>query len=70
MRSDRLRMQDILGAIAVIEQYTPADRAQFDADFPIRTHLLFHVQVIGEAVSRLSQPVRDANPHIPWKSIA
>ncbi len=70
MRSDRLRLQDILDAIAVIEQYAPADRRQFDADFPIRTHLLFHIQVIGEAVSRLSQSLRAANPQVPWKPIA
>ena len=70
MRSDRLRLKDILDAIAIIEQHTPASRAQFDADFPIRTLLLFHIQVIGEAISRVSQPLRDANPDIPWKPIA
>jgi uncharacterized protein with HEPN domain len=70
MRTDRLRLQDILDAIAIIEQYTPADRAQFDADFPVRTHILFHVQVIGEAVSRLSQPLRTVNPQVPWRPIA
>ena len=70
MRSDRHRLQDVLDAIAIIEQYTPVDRAKFDGDFPIRTHLLFHIQVIGEAISKLSPSVRDANPHVPWKPIA
>src|SRR4051812_3320149 len=32
MRSDRLRLQDILDAIDVIEQYLPTDRADFDRD--------------------------------------
>lgn len=70
MRTDRLRLQDILDAVLIIEQYTPADRAEFDANFPIRTHILFHIQVIGEAVSRLSQSLRAGHPEVPWKAIA
>jgi len=25
--------------------------------------------IIGEAAWRLSQPLKDANPHVPWKQI-
>lgn len=48
MRTDRLRLQDILEACEVIQQYTPEQRSQFDADPPVRSHILFHIQVIGE----------------------
>ena len=70
MRNDRLRLQDILDAIAIIEQDTPADRGTFDANRAIKSHVLLHVQIIGEAVSRLSQVLRDQNPQVPWKPIA
>jgi uncharacterized protein with HEPN domain len=70
MRGDRLRPQDILEACNVIQEYTPESRGQFDADPPLRSHIPFHIQVIGEAVSNLSQALRDRYPHVPWKSIA
>jgi uncharacterized protein with HEPN domain len=70
MRSDRLLMQDILDAAAVIEQYLPADQATFDADPPLQSHILRHLQILGEAAWRLSKPLKDAHPEVPWKLIA
>jgi hypothetical protein len=40
MRSDRLRLQDILDAIAVVRLYLPADRTAFDSDLPSQSHIL------------------------------
>lgn len=70
MRGDRLRLQDILDACEVIQEYTPESREQFDADPPLRSHILFHIQIIGEAVANVSQPLRDRHPEVPWKPIA
>ena len=39
MRSDRLRLQDILYAIDVIAKYLPADRAAFERDPPVQSHI-------------------------------
>jgi uncharacterized protein with HEPN domain len=61
---------DILDACKVILQYTPESRRTFDEDPPLRSHILFHIQIIGEAASKLSQPLRERYPDIPWKSIA
>jgi len=69
MRGDRLRLEDILDAIAVIQRDTPATRQQFDASPPIKSHILLHTQIIGEAASKLSQALRDQNPQVPWKPI-
>ena len=69
MRSDRLRLQDILDAIETIAQYLPPDRAAFDRDPPVQSHVYRHLMIIGEAAWSLSQSIKDQNPHVPWKQI-
>ena len=69
MRSDRLRLQDILDAMDVIAQYLPADRAAFGRDPPVQSHIYRHVMIVGEAAWQLSQPLKDQNPQVPWKQI-
>ncbi len=59
MRGDRLRLSDIIDAIMIIERDTPDSREKFDADTPIKSHILLHIQIIGEAASKLSQSLRD-----------
>ena len=70
MRSDRLLPQDILDAIDTVRQYLPTDRARFDADPPLQSHVLRQVQIVGEAAWRLSKAVKDQNPYVPWRQIA
>jgi uncharacterized protein with HEPN domain len=69
MRSDRLRLQDILDAIAVVRQYLPADQASFDRDPPLQSHVLRHLMIIGEASFKLSAELKQRYPAIPWKQI-
>ena len=69
MRSDRLRLLDILDAIDVVARHLPADRQAFDANPPIQSHIYRHLMIIGEAAWNLSQPIKDRNPQIPWKQI-
>jgi uncharacterized protein with HEPN domain len=69
MRGDRLRLSDILDAIAIIQRDVPPTRDEFDADPPIKSHILLHTQIIGEAASRLSQALRDQHPQVPWRPI-
>lgn len=39
MRSDRQRLLDVLDAMDVLARYTPADRAAFDRDPPLQSHV-------------------------------
>lgn len=69
MRSDRLRLEDILQAMDVIEHYLPGDRAAFDANPPVQSHVYRDLMIVGEAAWRLSHAIKDQNPHVPWRQI-
>ena len=69
MRSDALRLQDILEAISVIEQYLPAEQAVFDRDPPLQSHIYRHLMIVGEAAWSLSKQLKQLHPHVPWRQI-
>ena len=69
MRSDRLRLQDILDAIAVIQDYLPADQATFDLDPPLQSHIYRHLVIIGEVSFKLSAATKQQHPQVPWDLI-
>jgi uncharacterized protein with HEPN domain len=69
VRSDRDRIQDIIEAIDRVRRYTANGRETFDADELIQVWVVRHLQVIGEAASRLSQSARDQQPDVPWREI-
>lgn len=70
MRADRLLLQDILESIREIAETTPVNKRNYDRDKLVRSHLVRHIQIIGEAASRLSAELKQANPHVPWRAIA
>jgi uncharacterized protein with HEPN domain len=69
MRSDHLRLQDILDAIQVIQQYLPADRGEFDRDPAVQSHIYRHLMILGEAAWKLSDALKLSNPQVPWRLI-
>lgn len=70
MRSDRLLLQDMLESINEVIDSTPPAKAAFDADKFLRSHVLRHIQIIGEVAWRLSGAFKDSHPQVPWKLIA
>lgn len=66
MRSDRERLLDILEAIDKIDTYKGNNRSVFDSDDLLQVWIVHHLQIIGEAASRLSEEIRIQHPDVPW----
>ena len=69
MRRDLYRLHDVLEAIEAIQRHTARGREAFDRDELVRTWCLKHVEIIGEAVSRLSEDLRSRYTTVPWRAI-
>jgi uncharacterized protein with HEPN domain len=67
VRHDTDRLEDILEAIEAIERYSQEGRARFDADELVRIWILKHIEIIGEAVARLSPEILSKYPSAPWR---
>jgi uncharacterized protein with HEPN domain len=70
MRDDRQRLADILEATKLLEMFQAGrNRDDLNKDLLLRSALLHQLFVIGEAATRLSQPLKDKYPAIPWGAI-
>ncbi len=69
MRDDRDRLRDILNAIKNVERYATRGRRVFEEDELVHTWMIHHIQIIGEAASKLTAAFRKAHSHIPWSQI-
>ena len=70
MRPTRLLLQDILDSIAEILNNTPPAQRDFDANKLVQSHVLRHIQIIGEAAWRLPNELKDRHPEVPWRLMA
>jgi len=69
MRPDRLLLEDMLDSIREVMDATPPTRGEFDTNKFVQSHLLRHIQIIGEAASRLSNALKAQHPQVPWRNI-
>ncbi len=69
MRDDRDRLQDILDAIKKIERHAKRGRNVFEEDELVHTWIIHHIQIIGEAASKLTPAFRKTHPQVPWPQI-
>lgn len=69
MRSDRERLLDIQEAIGKIERYIPRGKTAFTGDELFQVWVVRHLQIIGEAASRVSIETQNQYPDIPWKKM-
>ena len=67
---DRVRLNHILDALGHAIQYTAGrQREDLDGDAMLRFALLYAVQIVGEAASRISLETRDQYLDVPWAVI-
>ena len=63
-------VNDILTCAAHIHEYTKdLSFDDFSSDFMVIEACLYNIQVIGEAVTKLPDDIKNAEPLIPWTLI-
>jgi uncharacterized protein with HEPN domain len=69
-RDEVVYIQHILDAIKRIDEYVAGiDESLFNKNTLIQDGVIRQLQIIGEAVKKLSDDLRDAHSHIPWQDI-
>jgi uncharacterized protein with HEPN domain len=70
-RDETVYLQHVLDAIAKVEEYLEGvDEETFNQRTLIQDGVIRQIQIVGEAVKRLSDELRDKYPTIPWQDIA
>jgi uncharacterized protein with HEPN domain len=70
MKSDEVYLRHIMDAIEKIEAYTSVGKVEFMSTDHWQDATIRNLEVIGEAVKRLSSDFKERYPGIPWRSIA
>ena len=67
---DKERLLHILNAISRVEEYTSGlDKDTLNADLLHLHATVYNVQIIGEAVYKLSLEFKEQHPDTPWRMI-
>ncbi len=70
MKDERLYVIQMLERAERIFGYTESGREEFLTNSMIQDAVLRSFEVMGEAAKRVSQPLRDQAPEIPWRRLA
>lgn len=70
MSRDELYLQHVLDAIEKVERYVAVGHAEFMAASHWQDAVIRQLEIIGEAVKRISPEILDRRPDIPWRRIA
>jgi len=70
MRDDRIYLSHIRDSITRIESYTGRGKETFFRETIIQDAVIRNLEIIGEAVKKLSPDLRGRHPEIPWTQIA
>jgi len=70
VKEDLLYLIHILDALAKIQTYTANGRDAFLASPMIQDAVVRNYEIVGEAAKRVSGPLREAHPEVPWAGMA
>lgn len=66
-QNERLYLADIRDAVEKILRYTSQGRDEFFADPMRQDAVIRNLEVMGEAVRKISDETREAHPAVPWR---
>jgi uncharacterized protein with HEPN domain len=67
-RSDKVYLQDILESLETILTYTEnKTEFEFVNDLMLQDAVIRRFEIIGEASSKISESVKNANPKVQWR---
>jgi len=69
MRNNRERLLDIEEAIENIKKYSVKGRRTFEKEELVQNWIIHHLQIIGEAATKISDDFQQQHPDIPWLKI-
>ena len=70
MSRDQATLLDIARAARLVLEFTRGmDQEAFLGDLKTQSAVLHQLMVLGEAVRRLSAPLRESHPQIPWSLV-
>ncbi len=70
MSRDSLYLRHILDAIEKVERYVAVGNSEFMAQSHWQDSVIRQLEIIGEAVKRISPDLLGRQPKIPWRQIA
>ena len=68
--SDRVLLAHIGECIDRVREYTQGERSRFFASRMVQDAVVRNLQTLSESTQRLSEPLKAAEPAIPWRDIA
>ena len=69
MRKQKEWVKDILEAIEQIEKYAAKGEKEYSQNELIQKWMIYHLQIIGEAASKISNEIQISYTSIPWSQI-
>ncbi|MBQ2575461.1 MAG: DUF86 domain-containing protein [Bacteroidales bacterium] len=67
---DKNRLEHILQAISKVEEYTNSKTKEYLANNSLYLHATaYNIQIIGEAIYKLSKEFKDTHSETPWRII-
>jgi len=70
VKDDGVYLRHVRDAVDAVLTYTASGREHFFADRRTQDAVVRNLEIIGEAVKRLSVDLRNAYPDVPWRQIA
>ena len=69
-KADRPLVIDMIQSIEKVLEYTGGmDEAAFTADRLTRDAVIYNIQIIGEAASKLSDQIKSIHHEVPWHQV-